>query len=159
MSDTLSASSEQAISELLKRELYRLVWWGVAALAGGSILLGMVWHWGGSLQWLLQAGLIWAFICFQTRRRLPMNRAEQAAPLYRELGWANRLTLLRAWLIATVAGFLFQPWPEGPVLVWMPGMLYFGAAVLDRVDGYVARRTQHGSLLGNETGRCIGATF
>jgi CDP-diacylglycerol--glycerol-3-phosphate 3-phosphatidyltransferase len=28
--------------------------------------------------------------------------------------------------------------------------LYFGAAVLDRIDGYVARRTRHSSLLGNE---------
>jgi CDP-diacylglycerol--glycerol-3-phosphate 3-phosphatidyltransferase len=143
MSDTLHADDQRPpIDELLKREFYRIGCWGLLGLAGGGILLG--------LQWLVQAGLIWAFICYQTKRRLPLNRPNPDAPLYKELGWANRLTLLRAWLIAAVAGFLFQPWPEGLALAWLPGMLYFFAAVLDRVDGYVARRSRHSSLLGND---------
>lgn len=134
----------------LRGEFLRLAWWGMAGLAGGTLLLGTAWHWPGALQWLLQAAPLWAFICWQTHRRLPLNRPEPGAPLYADLGWANRLTLLRAWLIAVVGGFLLQPWPDGPLLSWLPGMAYFIAALLDRVDGYVARRTRHGSLLGNE---------
>ena len=150
MSDTLNPLEQQAIFISLKRECTRLGWLGVVALAGGCVLLGLSWHWQAAMQWFVQAVLVWAFICYQTRRRLPINHEAPEAPLYKTLGWANKLTLLRSWLIATVAGFLFQPWPEGAVLAWLPGMLYFFAAVLDRVDGYVARRTGQSSLLGNE---------
>lgn len=150
MSDRLSADVPQPIGASLKREFHRVEWWGLVVLAGGSILLGLSWRWQGALQWFALSGLIWAFICYQTRRRLPLNRRDPEAPLYRELGWANRLTLLRAWLIAAVAGFLFQPWPEGRALACVPGLLYLFAAVLDRVDGYVARRTGQSSLLGIE---------
>lgn len=134
----------------LAAEFGRLVWWGAGALVVGAGLLGLFWQWPGAGQWVLQGGLLWGFICYQTGRRLHLNRPEHAAPLYAELGWGNRFTILRSWLIAAVGGFLFQSWPEGPLLVWLPGTLYFGAAVLDRIDGYVARRTRHSSLLGNE---------
>tara|TARA_B110000305_G_scaffold83129_1_gene93559 strand:- start:7442 stop:8623 length:1182 start_codon:yes stop_codon:yes gene_type:complete len=150
MPDTLNADAQQPIDELLRRELTRLGWLGVAGFAGGCFLLELTWGWQSALQWLVQAGLVWAFLCYQTKQRLPLNRADPKAPLYKDLGWANRVTLLRAWLIAAVAGFLFQPWPEGPALAWLPGMLYLLAAVLDRVDGYVARRTGQSSLLGIE---------
>ena len=143
MSDTLRADAQQTpIDGLLKREFFLIACLGLAGLVVGGLLLG--------LQWLVQAGLIWAFICYQTKRRLPLNRPSPDAPLYKNLGWANRLTLLRAWLIAAVAGFLFQAWPEGPALSWLPGMLYLFAAVLDRVDGFVARRSGQSSLLGND---------
>ena len=150
MSDSLIAEEQQAIEASLRRECSRLGWWGVAALAGGCLLLGRVWAWDSALQWLPQAGLVWAFIYYQARQRLSLNRSDPRAPLYAALGGANRLTLLRAWLIAAVAGFLFQPWPEGPALSWLPGMLYLFAAVLDRVDGYVARRSGQSSQLGND---------
>tara|TARA_B110000858_G_scaffold198281_1_gene263718 strand:+ start:23226 stop:24398 length:1173 start_codon:yes stop_codon:yes gene_type:complete len=150
MSDTLNTNAQQAIDGSMRRELTRLGCLGVAGLAGGSLLLGLTWAWQGALQWLMQAVIIWAFLCYQTRQRLPLNRPDPEAPLYKDLGWANRLTLLRAWLIAAVAGFLFQAWPEGPALAWLPGILYLLAAVLDRVDGFVARRSGQSSLLGVE---------
>jgi CDP-diacylglycerol--glycerol-3-phosphate 3-phosphatidyltransferase len=141
---------QQAARASLGTEFMKLGWWGVGALVSGTMLLSLVWQSRAAWQWMVQAALLWAFACYQTYRRLDLNRPAPGAPLYAELGWGNRLTLLRAWLIAVVGGFLFQPWPEGPVLAWLPGLLYFCAAVLDRVDGYVARRTAHGSLLGNE---------
>jgi len=150
MSDTLNPVEQQAICESLKRECTHLGWLGVSALAGGCVLLGLSLHWQEAIQWFVQAVLVWIFICYETRRRLPMNHEAPDAPLFKTFGWANKLTLLRSWLIATVAGFLFQPWPEGALLAWLPGMLYFFAAVLDRVDGYVARRTGQSSLLGNQ---------
>lgn len=146
----MQCNRSQLIEASLSAEFGRLVWWGVGTLIVGAGLLGLFWQWRGAGQWILQAGALWGFICYQAGRRLYLNRPASDAPHYRELGWGNRLTILRSWLIAAVGGFLFQPWPEGPVLACLPGTLYCGAAVLDRIDGYVARRTGHSSLLGQE---------
>ncbi|MEQ8313345.1 MAG: CDP-alcohol phosphatidyltransferase family protein [Gammaproteobacteria bacterium] len=147
-----SPGPTEAASETgrLQRELFWIAGIGMVAGLGLAAFVATQLTPVASLQWGLQSGVIWIFACFQTRRRLHLNRPEAGAPLYQNLGWANRLTLLRAWLIAATGGFLFQPWPEGPALAWLPGMIYFAAAMLDRVDGFVARRTHHSSLLGNE---------
>ena len=134
----------------LNAEFGRIVGLGVVVLVVVAGLLGMVWEWSRAGQWVLQTWLLWGFVCYQAGRRMHLNRSDSDAPVYEELGWGNRLTLVRSWLIAAVGGFLFQPWPAGPILTWLPGILDFFAAVLDRVDGYVARRTGHGSLLGQE---------
>ncbi len=134
----------------LTAEFGRIALWGVGALVVGGGVLGLWWHWRGAGQWILQAGLLWGFVCIQVGRRLQLNRPGPDSPLYETLGWGNRLTILRAWLIAAVGGFLFQPWPDGPVLAWVPGTLYFVASALDRIDGFVARRTGHRSLFGEE---------
>lgn len=102
-----------------------------------------------ALQWLLIADGLWFFVCWQLWRRVELNRASEDAPLYPSLGWANRLTLLRGGLIALTGGFLFQPQAVG-LMAWVPGVLYCIAAILDRLDGFVARRSKHTSLLGNE---------
>lgn len=102
-----------------------------------------------ALQWLLIADGLWIFVCWQLWRRVELNRASEDAPLYPRLGWANRLTLLRGGLIALTGGFLFQPQAVG-LMAWIPGVLYSIAAILDRMDGFVARRSKHTSLLGNE---------
>ena len=140
----------QTLSDSLNTEFCRIVGWGVVALVVVAGLLGLAWEWQSAGQWMLQACLLWGFVGYQGRRRLHLNREDSDAPAYEELGWGNRLTLLRSCLIAAVGGFLFQPWPDVVMLAWLPGILYLFAAVLDRVDGYVARRTGHGSLLGQE---------
>ena len=134
----------------LTAEFVRLASWGVGSLVVTAGLLGVFWQWRGAVQWVLQAGLLWGFVCYQSGRRLDLNRLAKGEPLYEKLGWGNRLTILRSWLIAAVGGFLFQAWPVGPVMAWVPGILYLGAAVLDRIDGYVARKTDQRSLLGQE---------
>lgn len=100
-------------------------------------------------QWLLIAVGLWIFVCWQLWQRLELNRAGEGAPVYPRLGWANRLTLLRGGLIAATGGFLFQPVAEG-IIAWVPGLLYCIAAILDRIDGFVARRSKQTSLLGSE---------
>lgn len=148
MSETLTSTQSDALPASLRREWLVIAIAGALALFAGCLLLALVWSQDHALRWLLQAELIWLLLVYLTWQRLPLNRRATEAPLYNTLGPANRLTLLRAWLIATVAGFVFQPWPEGPALAWLPGMLYFAAAMLDRVDGLVARRSGQGSLLG-----------
>lgn len=102
-----------------------------------------------ALQWLLIAAGLWMFVCWQLWQRVELNRAGEGAPVYPRLGWANRLTLLRGGLIAGTGGFLFQPMAEG-IIAWVPGLLYSIAAILDRIDGFVARRSKQTSLLGSE---------
>lgn len=102
-----------------------------------------------ALQWLLIADGLWFFVCWQLWQRVELNHAGEGAPLYPTLGWANRLTLLRGGLIALTGGFLFQPQVAG-LMAWIPGALYTIAAILDRMDGFVARRSKQTSLLGSE---------
>lgn len=134
----------------LQQELRALACIGLAGLIALGILVSIIWQRAEAIQWTLQSAVIWGFIMVSSLRRLDLVRPKQESPLYKNLGWGNRITLFRSWLIAATAGFLFQPWPDGPLLSWLPGMIYFAGAILDRVDGYVARRSGQSSLFGIE---------
>ncbi len=99
---------------------------------------------------------IWGFACWQAWKRAEMNRPNADAPPYPSLGSANCITLVRGGFIALTGGFLFQPAPTG-LLLWLPGLLYGVAAILDRVDGYIARRSRTTSLLGSELDTVLDA--
>jgi CDP-diacylglycerol--glycerol-3-phosphate 3-phosphatidyltransferase len=88
-------------------------------------------------------------VVHQSRNRIDLNRSSHEKPLYENLGWANRLTILRGGLIAMVGGFLLMDWPE-TFVGWIPGILYTLAAIIDRLDGYIARKSARTSLLGIE---------
>lgn len=57
------------------------------------------------------------------------------------LGWANRVTLLRATLVLPVAALLVTPGSARGSLAWLAVALALVALALDGVDGAVARRT------------------
>lgn len=122
---------------------------GGILLTGFSALLLFKFDWSAAGQWLLQAGLLWVYVLVCAWRRLALNRADAESPLYRSLGWGNRLTILRGGLIALTGGFLFMPQKHAD-LAWLPALLYTLAASLDRLDGFAARRSGQVSLLGNE---------
>ena len=126
---------------------------GLGGLGIIFLMLGYYAGWRTGLQWLLQAGLLWAWVWYSTWKRMDLNKVAPAAPLLKGLGWANGITLLRGYLIALTGGFLFQPETPADVqrlIIWAPGILYGAAAILDRIDGFVARRTQQTTLLGAE---------
>jgi CDP-diacylglycerol--glycerol-3-phosphate 3-phosphatidyltransferase len=102
-----------------------------------------------ALHWLFLSVATLIIVIFQTVSRLDKNRLDEHASLYDSLGWGNRATMLRGILIAVLAGFLFKPWPDS-LLIWLPGVIYTLAAVIDRVDGYLARITRMQSRLGME---------
>ncbi len=102
-----------------------------------------------SFYWLVLASATWLWVCWQLWKLLPLNRTGTDAPLYSRLGIANQLTLLRGGLIALTAGFLLQPVPQNE-LAWIPGLFYGFAAILDRIDGWVARVNNRTTQLGSE---------
>lgn len=67
--------------------------------------------------------------------------------MWRPLGAANRVTLVRAALVAVVAGALFFP-PAAQRSAFALAALSTAALVLDGVDGWVARRTDSASAFG-----------
>lgn len=62
------------------------------------------------------------------------------------LGWANRVTLARAVLVALVAGALANQAFMAAIWLWLAIAIL--ALLLDGVDGWVARRTQSASSFG-----------
>ncbi|MGJ0490757.1 CDP-alcohol phosphatidyltransferase family protein [Methylobacter sp.] len=133
----------------MKHELQAIAMIGCGILLIGFCLLGIAGDWSGAGQWLIQASLLWGYVCRHAWKRLELNRASAEAPLYSALGWGNRLTILRGGLITLTAGFLFQN-QDNALNVLLPAILYTLAAILDRLDGFVARRSKQVSLLGNE---------
>jgi len=141
--------AESAILETLQLDLRRLWIWGCLLLFFGAGVLALAWDFRAAIQWLWLSMVICWLVYKQAARLLPLNRPSGANALYPSLGWANQLTLLRGILIAMTGGFLFQVWPPG-LLAWAPGVIYTLAAVIDRVDGYVARKTGLPSQMGSE---------
>lgn len=132
----------------LQLQLLRYGALGMLLLVASAALLTRVAVAASVVQWLLQSALLWAFVWWQSWRCRHLNHAGDSA-LYPELGFANGLTLLRGGLIAATGGFLFQAAFVGFAL-WLPALLYSVAAILDRADGYVARRSRRLTLMGTE---------
>ncbi|MFM1897317.1 MAG: hypothetical protein RLZZ385_2391 [Pseudomonadota bacterium] len=133
----------------MKRELRCSALLGGCALLGVCIPLALMqgWPWAG--RWLLTSLLLWVLVWMQAWRRRDLNRLSPESPPYPDLGLANHLTLLRGWLIAATGGFLLLPGIDG-FIAWIPAALYSVAAILDRIDGHLARRNSRISLLGSE---------
>jgi CDP-diacylglycerol--glycerol-3-phosphate 3-phosphatidyltransferase len=74
-------------------------------------------------------------------------RRGRAADERGALSQATWVTLARGFLIALVAGFVAGPAPAGGAR-WLPGGLYALAALADRADGALARRTAGVTALG-----------
>jgi CDP-diacylglycerol--glycerol-3-phosphate 3-phosphatidyltransferase len=98
-------------------------------------------------QWLILAALVIGVELWLLRRNLRKNHRHGEIFLLPTLGIGNMLTLLRGLAYALMAGFLFAPRPGG-WLDWAPAILYTFACLADFFDGYLARITNHSTLLG-----------
>ncbi len=128
--------------------------WQIAAGVGGLLVIsGYFWLRQGvlppdwALRWALLAALCLTVELIVLRRNLHKNRPSPDSPLHVALGWGNGLTLARGAAYALMAGFLFAPRP-GALLDWVPAILYSASIVADYCDGYLARITNHSTLLG-----------
>lgn len=134
----------------LQTELRRLALSGLAGIVVCTWLLARLTTTTAALLYLLASTVLWLLAWQQTHCRLLLNRASDTSPLYPALGWANRMTLGRGWLIAATGGFVLVPdvLVTHPSVLWIAAALYSIAAILDRVDGFIARRSQQTTQLG-----------
>lgn len=116
-------------------------------LAGVALLFETAWQAGYGLRWALQASGVVLYVLGVLWRGLAANHRLGEAALLPGLGWGNALTLLRGVLVAGLVGFLFLPEPAG-WLAWIPGIFYTVANATDFFDGYLARKTNHVTRLG-----------
>lgn len=113
--------------------------WPSAAADRWALLAGAV--------LLAQLGMLWLAL----PRNHPMDQPRTDDNLLPSLGAGNWLTLLRGMLLGLLAGFLVLPRPQLGVdgwLAWVPVILYTTAAIADAFDGYLARKTNHSTALG-----------
>ncbi|MFC6836630.1 CDP-alcohol phosphatidyltransferase family protein [Halomarina ordinaria] len=134
-------------ADRLRRRWTLAVGAGVAVIVCGALALAAVRTPVTGLWWILGAGAVLVVEASLLWRGLDANRTTREAPLLPTLGLANGLTLVRGLALAAVAGFLLLPRPVG-ALAWAPGALYGAAALLDQVDGRVARGYGRTTLLG-----------
>ena len=145
----MAINSEVLVIAALKRELKLIALGGCALLLLEFAWLVQLGNGVLATLWLLLAALVWTYVVISAWPRLVQNRPYVAAPLYVNLGWANRLSIARGGLIALTAGFIGQA-PELAHNLLLPAIFYSLPAALDRIDGFVARRSGRVSLLGNE---------
>jgi CDP-diacylglycerol--glycerol-3-phosphate 3-phosphatidyltransferase len=99
----------------------------------------------GMFRWVFHpatiAGCCWAGQLWYVGRSVDTTRI--ASTLF---GLANGVTILRGGLYAVVAGFVVVPPSTG--LAWVPAVCYGTGAVLDRLDGAMARTVGEQTELG-----------
>lgn len=143
--ETDDAAAMMALAALQRR------WWGAAllatvALAGGYVWIRAAWDAGAAARWSLPAAAALVFVLTILWRNLPHNHLPSQA-LLPGLGPANWVTILRAILLALLAGFILLPRPAG-ALAWIPAILYTVAIAADLLDGALARLTDRVTVLG-----------
>jgi CDP-diacylglycerol--glycerol-3-phosphate 3-phosphatidyltransferase len=118
-----------------------------AVLAAGFTWLQTNWQPDYAVRWLGQSAVVIAYLLWVLWRALPENIRTGESRLLPTFGAGNSATLLRGVLIACLAGFLFSPRPAG-WQAWIPALVYTMAALLDYMDGYLARATDHATRMG-----------
>jgi CDP-diacylglycerol--glycerol-3-phosphate 3-phosphatidyltransferase len=137
---------ETALAGLNRRWRNWIVYGGVTIASTGTLLMLFL-RTGAGLSWAAVALAIWLYQGAFVGRRLALNRRlGETAPLGK-FGPGTNATLLRGWLLACLAGFLFAPRPSG-LLAWAPAVIYILADVADFLDGYLARISGRATLLG-----------
>ncbi|MFZ0131414.1 MAG: CDP-alcohol phosphatidyltransferase family protein [Desulfobacterales bacterium] len=134
-------------------------WWkvvilGCCAVVGANLAIWVLWQL--PLDWRRFAGpfLPLAYVLAALRSGLPLNRRPGDTRVLERLGAANAITLARGALVSLLA--CFWNWPAAiafsvhHLYAWLPGLIYIAAALLDLVDGAVARRSGYVTRLGEQ---------
>ncbi len=114
---------------------------GSLLMGAGSVAVGSALSPAQGGRWAAAALPVWWFVVGVLRW---LRRSERQTTA---LGLATGLTLARAWMVSALTGFVLVP-PRAGLLAWMPAVLYTTAALMDLVDGYVARRLRQESAVG-----------
>lgn len=114
-----------------------------AVAVGGWTLVADAASHGAANRWVLVAGAVLAYEVGFLAYHLDGDGTESVLAL------PNLVTLTRGGLYAATAGFLFVP-PTTAVVRWAPAACYGLGAVLDFVDGSLARRMDRTTELGSK---------
>lgn len=98
-------------------------------------------------RWLVIAASFTAGLIVMVQGNSRYNHRPGERKILTTFGAGNYLTIFRGVMITFLAGFLISPRPPG-WLAWMPGVIYILAAVMDLFDGYLARRSNQVTRLG-----------
>lgn len=112
------------------------VWW-VRRVADGQSWIG----------WAIASLVFLGYAFYDLVNHLDLNVPASGGLPFPDLGWANRITLIRAGLLGGVLGLIFL-FPLKESTGWLAGVLYALVAILDFVDGWLARITRRTSQLG-----------
>ncbi len=139
------------IPEMAKRSLQR-TWMLLAVVTASLLLLGYVglcaqWAPIYAARWLGLAAVVSIYELGVLFRRLPLNRRPGEQELLHKLGPGTLATFFRGLMLSGAAGFILLPRPPG-ILAWAPMILFTLGELLDYVDGYLARKTDHATRLG-----------
>ncbi|HKJ67851.1 MAG TPA: CDP-alcohol phosphatidyltransferase family protein [bacterium] len=140
-------ASKQLILQSLRKQIAVMFGVNGLLLGAGAGLLQQYWGWVPAASWFGIAGVLLSYEWFEANRLLAQNRPPDKQNLLTDLGWGNRVTIIRGMLFAAAGGFLATPSPND-LWQWMAGLLYLLAVLSDRFDGYLARRSDHVTLMG-----------
>ncbi len=131
----------------LRRHWFRIVLGYAVVSLAMFVLLRVAWSPLYAFRWLILTVLFSLRPLWLLWHHLDENHPRDELRLYPQLGYGNWTTLIRGWFMAAAGGFVGSPWPTG-WLGWLPAALYMFAVLLDGVDGYLARITNHTTKLG-----------
>lgn len=131
----------------LVKRWFGLIYLIVLSLGLVYLCLQIWWSPQFANRWLGLAATFTAVLIAMVGRNLSYNHRPGERKILATFGAGNQLTILRGVMITFLAGFLLSPWPPG-WLAWLPGMIYILAAILDLFDGYLARRANQVTRLG-----------
>lgn len=132
-------------------------WWTAAFISFCAVIgfnLFIISCWRIPFDWtrFVLPLLPFIYVLAVLRSGLPLNHRPGETRVLAHLGWANGITVVRGVLVSALA--CFWNWPATiPFSIrhsfaWLPGIIYIASALLDLVDGMVARRTDHVTRLG-----------
>ena len=132
-------------------------WWTAALISFCAVIgvnLFIVSYWRIAFDWtrFVLPLLPLIYVLAALRSALPLNHRPGETQVLAHLGLANGITVVRGFMVSVMA--CFWNWPATipfsiqHSLAWLPGIIYMTAALLDLVDGMVARRTDHVTRLG-----------
>ncbi|MFN3308308.1 MAG: CDP-alcohol phosphatidyltransferase family protein [Anaerolineales bacterium] len=134
------------IRALRKRWVLTLLTFG-SSLWAMNILLAGGWSAAVRWSWTIAAAIFCLYVLAVLWKALPYNYRLEDGAFLPYFGSGNLVSLLRAWFLAALAGFLIAPLPSG-ILTWLPGLLYIFNGIADLLDGYLARRAHQVTAMG-----------
>lgn len=138
---------QSAVLNQLKTRWLQFTAISILALTVGFVVFWVGWSLLAALRWSIAPALSVAYLSFVLRRNLAANHRPGELQILYSLGLGNTLTLTRGLVVGAMAGFLWLPKPDSWFL-WLPGILYIVSDLADLFDGYIARRTNHTTRLG-----------